>query len=74
MQCTSHTCAMCGCDVCAACSHEDDEGYSHYCPTCWEVGEAYRKILEITREEYYKRVDAIEKQWKEEVDRRRGKK
>jgi len=72
MQCTSHNCSMCGCDICSACSHEDEEGYRHYCPTCWSIGEPYRKILDITSQEYYARIDAIMAQWREEINRRKG--
>ena len=68
MGCSKHICSICGCDVCDGCSREDDSSeYEHFCPKCWEIGVPYRKILDITREEYYTRVAAIEKTWRDEV-------
>lgn len=69
MGCSKHTCGICECDVCSSCSRGDLDNYEHFCPNCWEIGEPYLKILDITREEYYARVAAIEKTWKDEVMR-----
>lgn len=68
MSCSKHKCDICGCDVCSGCEvHEEDYEYPKYCPTCWALGESYRKILKETTEEFYRTRNAIERAWKDVV-------
>jgi hypothetical protein len=63
MGCSKHTCDICGCDVCSGCAHEVD-GYRHYCPNCWKIGEEYRIRCIAESERHYRTMDAIISDWK----------
>jgi hypothetical protein len=62
MQCTSHECKICGCDLCSACSHDVEE-YWHYCPKCWEVGVVFRTMLKTAMELYDQTECGIIRAW-----------
>lgn len=62
MQCTSHTCRICGCDLCSACSHDVEE-YWHYCPKCWEVGKVFRVMLDEENKSHDQKETVIIEAW-----------